>query len=1162
MCKTLFVISVVLGLSLSPTAAPAQETRGSILGRVLDPSGAAIPGATVQATNMATNVTNETASNATGNYTFSYLLPGTYRITADMPGFKTLTRQGIDVRINDQVSIDIPMQLGDVGDKVTVTAETPMLEATNASMGQVVDQRRVAELPTAHGNPYQLIGLSPGVAHTQSLLLDQPYAPTHIVGYSMDGVRANRSEVTLDGVSNTALLNRFGAGDLMAGYSPPADVVQELKIQTLNVDASLGHTQGGVTSVTLKSGGNQAHGTLYYALFHPALNANLFFANRAGQPKGQFKYHRYGASLTGPVMIPGLYNGKDRTFFTYGYEGIRVREPRGATLTVPTERERQGDFSELLRLGPQYQIYDPATRAPAPNGRFTVQPFPGNIIPPERISPIARRILEFYALPNAAGTADGTNNLVRETDPERLKYANQVVRVDHNFSSKHRVFGRYNTYSRNSFLNDWFRSAATGGTSDWKQHAFSFDDVYQLSPSTILNVRYGFYQLRVLQIPKPDSLGFDLASLGFPGNYVNAIPQSVRAFPFINIANYSATQNNWWLYPSENQSLEGHLTKVLRNHTVKVGGDFRIYQNSQSQWHSSSTGNFAFGTSWTQGPFDNSPASPKGQGLASLLLGLPTGGGVDRFASFVERSTVYSLYAQDDVRVTPNFTLNLGVRWELEGPMTERLNRSVRGFDFSTPSPLEAQVRANYARNPIAEIPADQFRVIGGPTFAGVGGLPRALWSMDKNNVMPRIGFAYALGEQTVLRGGFGVFYGALGAQRGDVLQSGFSQTTNLIPSLDNGLTFDATLSNPFPSGILEPRGSADGLLTFVGRGLSFFDENPKAPYQRRWQVSIQRVLPKRVLLDVAYVGNRGGDLETAQDHRPLPLQYLSRSPVRDQANIDYLTQQVPNPFFPLLPGTGLSGQTVSRSYLLSSGLQPHFTGLTSTTYDGYSTYHALQVRTERRFAAGWSVNAAYTLSKSMEALGRLNGFLSPLEYVVSASDRPHRFAASGIWELPFGRGRRFLASPSGMVNHLLGGWQVQGIYTFQSGEALGFGNALFTGNVEDIALPSSQRTPERWFNTDGFERSPARQLAFNFRTLPTRLREVRGDGISVWDLSAIKRTRVRGFDVQYRAEFLNAFNHPMFFNPNTSPTSTAFGTVTGQKAHGRRIQMQLKILF
>jgi len=1143
----------------------AQETRGTVLGRVVDTSGAAIPNVTVKAINLATNVPVSGKSNDTGAYEIPYVLPGIYRLTAELAGFKAFYRDNIEVRLSDRISIEVRMEVGELSERVTVTGETPLLETSNAGLGQTIDNRRILELPVAHGNPYLLMGASAGVAYTQALALDQPYAPTHIVGYSMDGVRANRSEITIDGTPNTVVNHRWGRGDLMVGYTPPADVVQEIRVQTTTFDAGVGHTQGGVTSVTLKSGTNQFHGTAYYSMLNPKLDANLFFSNANRIPRADYEYHRPGGSVTGPVRIPKLYNGSDRTFFTYGYEQIRDSRPRGTMLTVPDERERNGDFSALLRVGSQYQIYDPATRVAVDGGRFQVQPLANNVIPASRINPVAKNLLSYVSLPNGPGLADGVNNLNRTDQSENLLYYNNVARVDHNFGENHRMFVRFNNYQRSSNYNDWFRSAATGGVNDWHQHAGSVDDVYHFNPTTFLNVRYAFYRLSINLTPKAESMGFDLTKLGLPKSLNDATAPGERAFPSFFVADYFSTYDGWYTHNHQNHNLEAHLTALRGNHSLRFGGDARRYQTFDLEPGTTTSGRFEFGNTWTRGPFNTSAGSPKGQGLASLLLGLPTGGRVDRKASYAEQSTEYTFYIQDDWRITAKLTLSLGLRYELESPLTERFNRTVRGYDFATPNPLEARAKANYAAAPIPELPPDQFRFTGGLTFPGVNGQPRGLWKRDTNNFMPRVGFAYQATLKTVLRGGWGMFYGPLGARRIDVIQTGFSQDTPLVPSLDNGLSFIATLSNPFPDGIQNPPGASRGLVTFAGRNISFFNENPIAPYHHRWEFSIQRELPYRALVEIGYVGNRGTGLETNRDFRPLPLNYLSRSPVRDQANIDYLGAQVRNPFFGLLPGTGLAGNTVSRGYLLSSGNYAGFTGMNMLENAGFARYHALTVRTEKRFSSGWTANIAYTWSKNMEALGRLNGQLDNLEYVISDQDRPHRIALSGIYELPFGKGKAFLASAGKVADAIAGGWQVQGIYTGQGGQAVGWGNIFFrAADVHTITLPVSQRTPDRWFNTDaGFVRGAGEQPGSNFRTWPSRLSDVRGDGINMLDLSAIKNTKIRErVTAQFRAEFLNSLNHANFENPVTSVTSSAFGRMTSQKGYPRRIQFGFKLLF
>ncbi len=1154
----------VCALALSLAAGPAwtQEARGAIVGRVTDSTGAVIPGVSVKITNIATGVTTPAETNAQGNYLAPYLIPGTYRITAEKAGFKSFLREGIELRVNDRLEVNITLELGAVTETITVTAETPMLDTASASMGSVVDARRVAELPFPHGNPYHLIQLASGVAFAQNLTLDRPFEPTHIVGYTMDGARSNRSEVTLDGTVNTASGNTGTRNELISSWVPPADVVAEFKVQTATFDVTVGQTEGGVINVGLKSGTNTPHGTAYYVKMRPEWTANLFFSNRNNIPRSNFTYNRWGTQADGPLYLPKLYDGRNRTFYMYGYEGIHEERPRGTTTTVPTAKQREGDFSDLLKLGSQYQIYDPATRRAAAGGRFQSDPLPGNIIPAARISSIARNILKYYALPNVAGTADGRNNLALPNEPEPITYYTHVFRLDHNLSERHRIFSRVNVYKRDSHYNDWFDSAATGQWFQFLSRAAGFDDVYSFRPTFIMNLRYGYNRFIRTYDGNPAGRNFDLTTLGLPAAYNNAIDPVIRRFPYVTIDGYASTYNGWLWRPTETHSFTAAFDKVQGSHSLKFGLEYRAYRENQYNYDHVSTGRFDFGTTWTRGPMDNSPTAPIGQGLASMLLGLPTGGYVERRASYAEQSTVWSVYFQNDWKVTSKLSATLGLRYEVEGPLTERFNRSIRGLDFNAVLPIEAQVKANYAKNPTPEVPPDQFKVRGGLTFAGVGGLPRTLWERDANNFMPRVGLAFALNDKTVLRAGYGVFFGFLGTRRGDVIQTGFSQQTNLIPSLDGGLTFRATLANPFPDGIQEPLGASLGVMTYVGQGITFFNTKPLAPYMQRWQFSIQRQLPHRIVAEVSYVGNRGTHIETSRNLNAFPVQYLSRTGARDQPVIDYWSTNLPNPYYPLLPGTGRAGTLIGRAALVTA--YPHFTSLGTTTNEGYSWYHSFQAKVDKRFSAGYTIQVAYTQSKFMEATGFLNDGDPVPAKCISDQDYPQRLSLSWIWELPFGRGRKLGSQTRPVVNALISGWQIQGIYAGQSGQALGFGNVIFRGNLKDIPLPVSQRRPERWFNIDaGFERDSRKQLSYAARVMSFRFSGIRGDGINNFDLSVLKDTRVReGMKVQFRAEFLNAFNHVLFSNPNTSVTSTAFGTITSEKGYPRRIQLGVKFIY
>jgi hypothetical protein len=1142
----------------------AQEPRGTLLGRVTDTSGAVVPGASVTITNTATGIAMALTTNENGNYQAPYLLPGPYRIAAEKAGFKRLLREGIELRIDDRLEVNLSLEVGQQTESISVTADAGMLDTATASMGQVVDSRRVADLPLPHGDPYRLISLSPGITmvNNATLLVDSPYENTQDVDYGMGGVKGAKAEIALDGVSNTT--TDSGPGRLGQAFSPPADAVAEFKIQTVVFDASLGQTEGGVINVSMKSGANIPHGTASWAKMFPSLTANSFFANRAGQEKTGFDYNRWGATFGGPIFIPRVFNGRNKSFFMWGYEGIHTQQPRGNTYTVPTAKEKQGDFSDLLKVGSVYQVYNPFTRRALANGRFQSDPFPGNIIPQSLIDPVARKALEYYPLPTAAGTIDGLNNYPYPNLPENTTYYAHFGRIDHYISARQRIFVRGNIFNRVNVDQNYFGNLATSNRFYMRSVGGAFDDVYTISPTFVVNVRAGYTHV----IRSADNLngnGFDLTTLGFPASYNNAIDPGIRRFPRFIITNFNGTRSNAvnWMV-NETRTLVAAFDKIAGSHALKFGTEYRLYPKNLYNFGHDSTGIFSFDNSWTRGPLDNSPVAPVGQALAAMLLGLPAGSSsyVERRPSFAELSTALCGYVHDDWKVTRRLTLNIGIRYEVEGPLTERFNRAARGLDYGAILPIEAQVQANYAKSPTPEVPASAFRVRGGLTFAGLNGMPRTIWERDTNNFMPRFGLAYAIDKKTLLRGGYGIFFGFLGERRGDLQQTGYTQRTDLITSDDNGLTYRARLSNPFPNGIKDPVGATLGTMTNVGQDLTFLNTQPATPYNQKWQLSVQRELPGRWLIDAGYVGNRGTQLEISRNLDALPIQYLSRSPVRDNTTINYLSANLPNPFSPALAGTSRGGVNIARSALLTA--YPQFTSLTTTNNQGYSWYHSLQTRAEKRFTRGYSIQVAYTWSKFREATSYLNGGDPMPERVVSDQDYPHRFVASWIWELPFGKGRRWAASGNAVVERVVSGWQVQGIYTAQSGQGLAFGNYIVTGDLRSAVLPVSERTVDRWFRTDvAFDRDTTRQLANNYRVLSSRFGFIRSDGINMWDLSFLKNTRItERFKGQFRLEALNALNHPMFAAPNTNPYNSAYGTVTATKALPRRLQVSLKVQF
>ena len=1178
-----FALLFFSAILLSFTSLTAQETRGIITGRVVDASGAVISGASVQITDVARGTSVSLTTNESGFFQATYLLPGSYKVVASATGFKKYIREGITVEMAETRDVQIPLEVGGTGESVVVVADATGLETTTSSVGEVVEQRTVAELPLVHGDPYTLIGQSTGVTFARDPRLDRPFEPTHIVGFTMDGTRANRSDLMIDGMVSTA---RANANEVTSSYVPPTDLIQEFKVQTATYDSQFGNTEGGVTTISIKSGTNKLHGTGYYWKEPGNLAANDYFGKLRGQPRPDTFSNRYGGTVTGPVTLPKLYDGRDRTFFTFGWEGIRDSRPRydSTSPTVPTEAMRNGDFSYFLTLPnpSQYQIYNPFTRKKDSNrpGHFVEDPFPNNIIPQNLINPVSKALLQFIPLPRSPAALNLTNNNQDSTLAEKTKkYDNFTVRMDHNLSQKQKVFARASWYHREGFYNDYFHDIATGTDFQFISRQAVLDDVYTINSTTVLNVRYGYNRFIRFQDMPTAGFGFDLTSVGFPAAYNAAIPASIRRFPRLDFpANtYQGTGQTNEFRPDDTHSAAVILNKALGLHSLKTGMEFRSYRQNDLFASNSQTGQFVFDNTYTRQSDTSSPTQVIPQAFASFLLGIPssvpiTAGqpatSVTRAADFAEQSTTWGFFVQDDWKLTPRLSLNLGLRYEFETPMTERFNKSVTGFDPNYIQPIEAQVQANYSKNPTPEIPPAQFLVRGGLQFAGVNGQSRGLYNTPKKDFMPRIGFAYSLNQKTVINGGYGIFYGFLGQRRGDVLQSGFSQVTNFVPTTD-GEHITGSLSNPFPNGILDPSGAALGPRTNLGQSITFFNQHPKAPYMQRWGLGVQRELPGGMVFRADYVGNRGTHIEISRNLNVTPQQYLSTSPTRDATRIAYLTASVNNPFYGVLSPSSVIGgsQTIARERLLRPF--PEFDSVTTTTNDGYSWYHSGQFSLSKRFSKGYSLQASYTYSKYMQATELLNQDDPRPTRVISDQDYPHRLTITPIYELPFGKGRTFLSNSNGIISRIVGGWQLQGVYAFQSGAPIngtaGFGNLIYNGDPRNMVLPSDKQSILQWFNTSGFVTASASQLANNVRTFPLRFSFLRTEHTNNVDFSILKDTSItEQVKVQFRGEFLNAFNHPLFPTPNMSVTSTTFGQITAsnQANYPRRVQLGLKAIF
>jgi hypothetical protein len=1013
------------------------------------------------------------------------------------------------------------------------------------------------------------MGLATGLAHSGSQRLDRPYEPTHIVGYAYQGTRSNRSDLLIDGAPSTATAN---ANEVIATYVPPSDMVQEFKVQTATFDAQFGNTEGGVTSISMKSGTNRFRGTAYYFAEPYKLGANDFFGKARGQEKIESSSDRPGFTIGGPAGIPGLYSGRDRTFFMFGFEHITDVRPRfdaGGDSWVPTEKLRNGDFSDYSA---NIAIYDPLTRVPAGTGQYTGQPFPGNVIPANRISPVAKKILEYYSLPKNAGLS---GNITDSKLPETADYNSLTGRIDQTFSANNRAFFRASWYNRDSIYNEYLDDPVSSGT--WFQFQswqYVADDVHVLNPTTVLNFRYGYNRFDRNSGQQEEARNFDLTQLGFPSEYNSLVPEINRYFPRLDFDGTTmidvAFGNDF--RPITTHSFNATMNKSAGAHSLKGGAEMRIYGERSQSTGNDQSGRYQFTNTYTR---QNSASGTDYQGLqnyAAFLLGLPSTTSITRAASYDEHSVTVGFFVQDDWRVTDKLTLNLGLRYEVETPMTEVENRSVSNFDDEYVQPIQGTVQERYAalNDPALKALVPQLSVKGGLLFLDKD--TESLYSTPKNTFLPRVGFAYRLDPKTVLRGGAGLYAGFLGQRRGDVIQSGYAQTTTI------GTTFNA-FGAPIPiswdnallsTPILEPVGNAAGRQTFLGQGITFFNPDPLASKQFRWQIGGQRELGAGWTLEATYVGNRGYDIEIVRNINALPARYLNTDNSRTSAmtaNNAFLSASVANPFAGLLPGTGFNNPTIARRQLMRP--YPAFGDVNTTNNDGETSYHSAQVGLQKRFARGYTLGVSYTYSRWMQATEYLYAADPEPTKVISDLDVPHRLSISGIYELPFGSGKPLMSDATGWVNGLVGGWQIQGVYTYQSGFPVAFGTDGFY-NGGDIALSSGDRGTAKWFNTAVFtsilnatstDATPVDHL----RALPLRFDDVRRDPINNVDLSLIKGVRLpKGTELQFRAEFINGFNSPYFPGPVTSPVSTTFGQVTAsnQENYARRAQLGIKFLF
>jgi hypothetical protein len=1193
-----------------PALVQAQELRGKITGRVTDASGAVIPGASVKVTDVARATSVTLVTNEEGLFDAPYLLPGTYQVAVELAGFKKALEDNVRVAINDTRALNIKLDVGTATETVSVTETASPLTSADADLGNTIDRKRVDELPSVHGDPYALIALTPGATYTGSIRLDRPFEPTHIVGYAVAGTRGNRSDLLIDGAPSTATAN---GNEVIASYVPPSDITQEFKVQTATYDAQFGNTEGGVTSIAIKSGTNNLHGTAYIWTEPGGMAANDFFGNARGQARPFTYSNRPGFSVNGPVYLPRIYDGRNKTFFLFSYEGISDSRPRfdATNIWVPTNALKNGDFSAYLS---NINIYDPLTGTFS-NGTVTNRSaFSNNIIPGDRINPVSKAILSSFGSPKDPSALTGNINdsaLAEKT----LKYDNYTTRIDQNFGAKDRFFGRYSQYTRDGSYNNYTGTSYIGDRFGFRAKQTVLDEVHIFNGSTILNVGYGFNRfIRISDAPE-GQYGLDLTTLGFPSYYNGLVNQGIRRFPRLDFTCTSctgATLGNG--HTNENRPVDSHSFKAVLNwthsrHSVKLGSEMRIYREDDNFKSNNQTGQFSFDNTYTRVGSASSADYQGLQAFAGFLLGYPSTMAIVRAADYSEYSKTWGFFGQDDLRVSQKLTLNLGLRWEFETPLVERQNKSVSGFDAAYSQPIEGVAQANYAAltDTFLKTTAglSQINVKGGLLFAGKD-TGNGLYNTPKNGFLPRLGFAYQWNDKTIVRGGFGLFQGFLGERRGDVLQSGYSQTTTTpLSTAPNGAPLPVSLSTPFlNTTIIEPTGNTLGKQTALGQTITFFTQNPKVSKQARWSLGFQRELWGGWVFEANYVGDHGYDIEIARNLNAVPNNYLNTDASRTQAMQDAntnLTGTVANPFRGgLIPN---ASSTISRQSLLVAF--PEFGAVNTTNNDGQSWYHSGQFTLSRRFTKGYGIQWSYTRSKWIQQTEYLNAADAKPTRMISDQDVPNRFTTSGFYELPFGKGKTFGNQANRLLDAAIGGWQIEGTYSLQSGFPVAFANDAFLTGAK-ISIPKDQQTVNHWFNTDAFVSVITANGALpacgafasgsancasptsHVRTLPLRFSDVRLDGINNADLGLRKDIRLDGEGskkIQLRMEFINALNNPLLPGPVVNPSSKGttipgvcdstparpcpgdFGTInylntSNQLNYARRAQLSAKFIF
>jgi hypothetical protein len=1157
-----FCIVMFLASILGVDRAKAQTPTGTIQGNVTDMTGAVVPGSEITVRDLQTNASRSTTTQGNGYFEIPLLPSSVYELTVKRSGFKNYVLSSIHLDVDQKLDFPITLAVGTMSDTVTVTSQTPLLETVTSSLGQVLDNQKIVDLPLQNRNILELDQLVPGVHDYGATAAPATSGGVAFGQFNANGSPTNTNEFMLDGA--TAVVANLNSASLI----PTIDALQQSKILTSNIPAEYGRTGAIVFNATYKSGTNALHGTVYEFLRNKFLNANSW-VNDANNVKKPFSnINTFGFSLGGPVWIPHIFDGRNHLFFFTNYEGYRDVTPVSTLLTVPTIAEKNGDFSNLRDAnGNLITIYDPLT-VQANGSR---QQFSGNKILSSRFNPVGVKLLSYYPNPNTTPTNINSNSSNYLTETSAYNVQNEwSAKIDYDMNEKNKFFGRYtqslqgggnanvfgNTPSCTSCAvnaNPAGSYSPRGGGSALyvvpKNVVFGF--THAISSSSLLDLRLVFNRQLISRIPQ--SAGFDLTELGMPASLASSV--YYKQFPGISVTNFQglgtySSQGDLLVRGDNTIASNASLTLIRSTHSIKIGGDFRFFRYNESGGTANMTPGFTFGQNWTQ-QNANITNPLQGSGLASLLLGIPSSGSYTTPAAIALQWFYGGAYVQDDWQVNPRLTLNLGIRYDVETPYTDRFDRAT----FFDPTVTNAATAVDPA-------------ALGGLQFVGKDITSRHRFAGDYNNVGPRAGLAYKLSDNIVFRSAYGILYQPIltfGFGATSYGTQGYSQDTTMVVS--NGLAVANYIDNPFPNGLNQPTGNQLGSSTFLGQAVTTtLRHGIQTPYVQQFSAGFEQQLGS-TLIGLGYVGTHA-----VHQYTNISLNQLTPANYALGASLATL---VSNPFYGTITSGALSTKTVSRGQLLRPF--PQFTDVIDDYASvGGITYSSLQAKVEHRYTNGFSLLASYTWGKNMGNVGNRypggiayqNAYDLGAEESYSTLDIAHTVAAAATYLLPTGRGQLFGGDMPRWADSILGGWQLNGLVMLAGGQPLlisstpnqlGLGAQAARPNRNySMSLKLPNRTPAKFFNTAAFSAAP--QYTFgNSKPYDGNLRGIGTDKINA---SLFKNTAIReGVNLQFRAEFFNIFNHPLWASPGSTFGSPTFG-VSANKVNNRTGQLSLKLIF